>query len=167
MGLQRVRHWVTSLHFFTSNSKAGTQLHLSRENWINDLLSMAPPVRTRLSFPHSHLFHQEAPISLLSLSVRGQTEWKPQSQKNNQTVTWTTALSKSMKLWAMPWRANQDGRVMVESSDKTWSTGEGNGRPFQYSCLENPMNSMKRRKGMTLNDELPRSTGAQYATREE
>ena len=49
----------------------------------------------------------------------------------------------------------QDRQVMVESSDKMWSTGEGNGKPLQYSCLENPMNSMKRQKGMTLKDELP------------
>ena len=55
---------------------------------------------------------------------------------------------------------------MVESYDKTWSTGEGNGKPLQYSCLENPTNSMKRQKGMTLKDELPRSIGAQYATGE-
>ena len=53
---------------------------------------------------------------------------------------------------------------MVESSDKTWSTGEGNGKLLQYSCLENPMNSMKRQKGRTLKDELPKSVGAQYAT---
>ena len=53
---------------------------------------------------------------------------------------------------------------MVESSDKTWSTGEGNGKPLQYSCLENPMNSMKRQKDMILKDELPRSVGVQYAT---
>ena len=53
---------------------------------------------------------------------------------------------------------------MVESSDKMWSTGEGNGKPLQYSCLENPMNSMKRQKDTTLKDELPRSVGAQYAT---
>ena len=53
---------------------------------------------------------------------------------------------------------------MVESSDKTWSTGEGNGKPLQYSCLENPMNSMKRKKDRTLKDELPRLVGAQYAT---
>ena len=53
---------------------------------------------------------------------------------------------------------------MVESSDKMWSTGEGNGKPLQYSCLENPMNSMKRGKDRTLKDELPRSVGAQYAT---
>ena len=56
---------------------------------------------------------------------------------------------------------------MVESSDKTWSTGEGNGKPLQYSCLENPMNSMRRQKGRTLDDELPRLVGAQYATGEE
>ena len=61
-------------------------------------------------------------------------------------------------------RATQDGRVMVESSDKTWSTGEGNGKPLQYSCLENPMNSMKRQKDRTLKDELPGSVRAQYAT---
>ena len=53
---------------------------------------------------------------------------------------------------------------MVESSDKMWSTGEGNGKPLQYSYLENPMNSMKRQKDRTLKDELPRLVGAQYAT---
>ena len=57
----------------------------------------------------------------------------------------------------------QDGWVMVESSDKMWSIGKGNGQPLQYSCLENPMNSMKRQKDRTLKDELPRSVGAQYA----
>ena len=64
----------------------------------------------------------------------------------------------------MPCRVTQDRRVMVESSDKMWSTGEGNGKLFQYSCLENPMNSMKRRKYRTLRDELPRSIGARIAT---
>ena len=61
-------------------------------------------------------------------------------------------------------RATQDGWVLVESSDETWSTGEGNGKPLQYSCLENPMISKKRQKDRTLKDELPRSVGAQYAT---
>ena len=56
---------------------------------------------------------------------------------------------------------------MEESSDKTCSTGEGNGKPLQYSCLENPRNSMKRQKVRTLKDELPRSVGAQYATGDE
>ena len=53
---------------------------------------------------------------------------------------------------------------MVDSSDKTWSTAEGNGKPFQYFCLENPMNIMKWQKDRTLKDELPRPVGAQYAT---
>ena len=53
---------------------------------------------------------------------------------------------------------------MVESSDKMWFTEEGNGKPLQYSSLENPMNNMKRQKDRTLKDELPRSVGAQYAT---
>ena len=61
-------------------------------------------------------------------------------------------------------RAIQDRWVMVESSDKMWSTGEGNGKPPQYSCLWNPMNSMKMQKDMTLKDELPTSVGAQYVT---
>ena len=64
----------------------------------------------------------------------------------------------------MPCRAPQDARVMVESSDKTWSTREGNGKPLQYSCLENPMNSMKRQNDRILKEELPRSVSAQYAT---
>ena len=64
-------------------------------------------------------------------------------------------------------RATQDRRVIVESSDKAWSTGEGKGKPLQYSCLENPMNSMKRQKDRTPKDEPPRSVGAEYASAEE
>ena len=64
----------------------------------------------------------------------------------------------------MPCGATQDRRVMVERSDRMWSTGKGNGKLLQYSCLENPMNSMKRQKDRTLKDELHRSVGAQYTT---
>ena len=53
---------------------------------------------------------------------------------------------------------------MLESSDNMWSTGEENGKPLRCCCRENPMNSMKRQKDMTMKDELPRSVGAQYAT---
>ena len=67
----------------------------------------------------------------------------------------------------MPCRATQDGQVMLERSDRMWSAGEGNDKPLQYSCLEKPMNSMKRQRDTTLKDELPRSIGAQYATGEE
>ena len=64
----------------------------------------------------------------------------------------------------MPCGATQDSWVMEERSDRMWSTGERNGKPLQYSCLENPMNRVKRQKDRTLKDELPRSVGAQYAT---
>ena len=67
----------------------------------------------------------------------------------------------------MPCRTTQERRVMMESSDKMRSTGEGNGKPLQYSYLENPMNSMKRQKDRTLKDELPRLVGAQYTTRDQ
>ena len=64
-----------------------------------------------------------------------------------------------MELWAMPYRTTQDGRVMVESSDKTRFTGEGNSKPILYSCLENLMNNMKKQTYMTLKDELPPPPG--------
>ena len=60
--------------------------------------------------------------------------------------------------------ATQDGRVMVERFDRMWSTGKGNGKPLQHSCLENPMNSMKRQNDGILKEELPGSVDAQYAT---
>ena len=64
--------------------------------------------------------------------------------------------------------ATQDGRVMVERSDRMWSTEEGNnGKPLQYSCLENPINSRKRQNDRIPKEELPRSVGAQYATGDE
>ena len=89
---------------------------------------------------------------------------KPNSQKSSQSNhTRTTALSNSMKL-SHARRATQDGRVTVERSDRMCSTGEGNGKPLQYSCLENPMNSMKRQNDRILKEELPRLVGAQYAT---
>ena len=89
---------------------------------------------------------------------------KPYSQETSQSNhTRTTALSNSMKL-SHARGATQDGQVMVERSDRMWSTGEGNGKPLQYSCVENPMNSMKRQNDRILKEELPRSVSAQYAT---
>ena len=87
---------------------------------------------------------------------------KPYSQKTSQSNhTRTTALSNSMKL-SHARGTTQDGHVMVERSDRM--SGEGNGKPLQYSCLENPMNSMKRQNDSILKEKLPRSVGAQYAT---
>ena len=89
---------------------------------------------------------------------------KPYSQKTGQSNhTKTTALSNSMKL-SHACGDTQDGGVTVERSDRMWSTGEGNGKPLQYSCLENPRNSLKRQNDRILKEELPRSVGAQYAT---
>ena len=125
----------TSWYFYNVN------LHCpSTGNWIKDLLNMALPIRTRPRFPLSQSlpsgsFHK----SLIFL----QTDEK-NHQKLSKLITWTTALSNSMKLWAMPCRATQERRVTVEACDRTWSTGEGNGKPFQYSCLENTMKSIKR-----------------------
>ena len=80
---------------------------------------------------------------------------KPYPQKSSQSNrTRTTALSNSVKL-SHAHGATQDGRVMVERYDGMWSTGEGNGKPLQYSCLENPMNSMKKQKDRILKEEYP------------
>ena len=72
-----------------------------------------------------------------------------------------------MKLWAMPCRATQDGRVVWRVLTEMYSTGGGNGKPLQHSCLKHPMNSMKRQNDMILEDEPPRLEGVQYATGEE
>ena len=71
-----------------------------------------------------------------------------------------------MKLCTMLYRATQDEWVMVESSDKTWSTGEGNRKPLQHSCLRDPHEQYEKAKGMTMKDEPPSSVGVQYATGE-
>ena len=67
----------------------------------------------------------------------------------------------------MPCRATQDKWVIVKNSDETWPTGGGNGNPLQYSCLENPVNSMEKQKDMTPEDEPHRLVSVQYATGEE
>ena len=85
---------------------------------------------------------------------------KPYSQKTSQSNhTRTTALSNSRKL-SHARGATQEGWVMVERFDRMWSTGEGNGKPLQYSCLENPRNSMKRQNDRLLKKKLPRLVGA-------
>ena len=92
----------------------------------------------------------------------GGCEGSPRGRGFKYIYSWLW--SNLMKLWPMLRRAIQDRRVMVESADKMWSTEDGNGKPFQCSFLENPMNSMKRQKDGTLKDELLKSLDAQYAT---
>ena len=101
-------------------------------------------------------------VSVARVHQRADT-LKPYSQKTSQSNhTRATALTNSMKL-SHACRATQDEWLIVERSDRLWSTGEGNGKPLQYSCLENPMNSRKRQNDRILKEELPRSLGAQYA----
>ena len=92
-----------------------------------------PPIRElpQASYPHSS---------------EGRQNENHNYRKLTKLMTWIRALSNSMKLRAIQCRATQDRRVMVESSDKMWSTWEGDGKPLRYSCLENPMDSMKRKK---------------------
>ena len=87
---------------------------------------------------------------------------KPYSQKTSQSDHMDHSLSNSVKLSHAMW--GHPRRLMVERSDIMWSTGEGNGKQLQYSCLENPMNTMKRQNDRILKEELSRSVGAEYAT---
>ena len=140
-----------------SNNKEGTQPRPSTENWIKDLLRMGHHShQNNTQFPPQPVSPiRKLPISLLSLSLsEGRQNEKHNHRKLTKLITWITALSNSMKLWAMPCRATQDGQVMVENSDKMWSTGEGNGNHFNILALRTP-------KNRTLNDELPRLVGAQ------
>ena len=138
------RHYLHYLHHSLASGQTTEREHSPIHQQKSRLkISGAWPIRTRPSFPldqslPSGSFHK--PLILLHQKA---DRMKTSHRKWIKLITWTTALSKSMKLWAMPCRATQDRRVMVENSDKTRSTGEGNGKPLQYSCLENLMNSMK------------------------
>ena len=129
---------------------------------------MAPPHQNKTQFPPQSVSPiRKFPEASYPYSSEGRQNENHNHRKLTSLITWTTVLSNSVELWAMPCRAIQDVRVILESSDKMWSTGERNGKPLQYSSLENPMNCIKRQKDMTLKDELTRSVGAQYATGEE
>ena len=131
---------------------------------------MAPRIRAGSSFPLSQSFPSGSFHKPLILIHQRASRLKTSITENKPN--WSHGAQTCLTQWnyerAMPWRAIQDRQVMLEHSDKTWSTAEGNGKPLQYSCLENPMNSMKRQKDRTLKDELSisRSVGVQYATRD-
>ena len=137
-----------------------TQTHVHR---VRDAIQPSLPQ----SSPSLYTQGKRNPSKIVGV-VRGHQRadtLKPYSQKTSHSNhTRTTALSNSMKL-SHARGAIQDRRVMVERSDRMWSTGEGNDKPLQYSCLENHMNSMKGQNGRILKEVLPRSVGAQYATR--
>ena len=104
---------------------------------------MTLPIRTRSSFLPQSVFPPGSFHKPHSSPSEGRQNENHNYRKLIKLITWTTALSNSVKLLAMSCRATQDGQVIVESSDKTWSAGEENGKPLQYFCLENPTNSMK------------------------
>ena len=135
-------------------SKSQTQLSdWTKLNWVWPCLPVQDPI---LPTPTRKL-----PQASYPHPSEGRQNENYNHRKLIKLITWITKFSNSMKLWAMQCKVTQDGRVMVESSNKTWSTGEGNGKPLQYSCLENPLNSMKRQKDMTLKDKVPKLIWAQ------
>ena len=98
--------------------------------------------RSREEIPHAQGKRNPSKMVGIARGHQKANTLKPYSQKTSQSNhTRTTALSNSVKL-SHARGATQDGRVMVESFDRMWSTGKGNGKPLQYSCLENPMNSI-------------------------
>ena len=102
------------------------------------------PVSSREEIPHVQGKRNPSKMVGVAGGHQRADKMKPYSQKTSQSNhTRTTALSNSIKL-SHARGATQDGQVMVERSDRMWSTGEGNGKPLHYSCLEDPMNSMKR-----------------------
>ena len=130
--ISNLSHSVLFLYFFAL---------ISEEDFlISPCCSLKLCIQMGISFLFSFAFHFS---SFLILLLQRADRLKISHRKLTNLITWTTALSNSMKLWAIPCRATQDGQVMVEGSEKMWSTGEGNGKPLQYSCLENPMNSIK------------------------
>ena len=111
--------------------------------------------RSREEIPHAQGKRNPSKMVGVARGHQRADTLKPYSQKTNQSNhTRTTALSNSMEL-SHACGVTQDGRVMVERSDRMWSTGEGNGKPLQYSCLENPMNNMKRQNDRILKEESP------------
>ena len=140
-------------HNHTHHQKTGLKISEhgpTHQSKIQFSLEPVPPIRKlpQASYPHPS---------------EGRQNENHSHRKLTKLIKWITALSNSMKLWAMPCRAIQYGswwRVLTKYK-------EGNGKPLQYSFPENPMNSMKRQKDMTLKDELPRWVGAQYTTGEE
>ena len=136
-----------------SNNREGAQTFPSIENWIKGLLSMAPPIRTWPSYPSVSLSHQVASISLFSFSIRGRHTENHNHRKLTNLITWTTALSNSVNLWAVLCRATQMDRywwrVLTKYGplEREWQTAS-------VSLPWESMNSIKRQKDRTLKDHL-------------
>ena len=140
--------WGAAVHGVTNSWKWLS--NWTELNWAWPCLPDQDPV-----LPTASLSQQELPQVSYPYPSEGRQNENHNHRKLTKLIIWTTTLPTSVKPWAMPCRSTQDRWVRVESSDKTWSTGEANGKPLQHSCLENPMNSMIWQKGMTLKDESP------------
>ena len=138
----------------------------STENWIKDLLSMALPIGVRPRFPHSQFLPSGSFHTPHSYPSEGRQNGNRNYRKLTKLITWITALSNSMKLWAMLCRATQDGWVMVESSDKAWSAEKGMAN-FSILALRTPWTVWKGKRIWHWMMNSHRSVGAQYATGEE
>ena len=130
-GVAKSRTWLSDWTELNWNSREEHSSIHQQKIGLKIYWAWPHPSEQDSVFPSVSLFHQEASkASYPSLSEGRQSE-SHHHRRLTSLITWTTALSNSMKLWAMPCRATQEGRVMVESSDKTWSTGEGNAKPLQ------------------------------------
>jgi len=119
---------------FRPNYREGIQPHSSAENWVKDLLSMLRPHQSKTQIPPQLLPPiRKLPQASYPHPSEGRQNENHNHRKLTKLITWITAVCNSMKLWAMQCRATQDEQVRVESSDKMLSTGEGNGKPLEYS----------------------------------
>ena len=122
-----------------SNNREGAQPYPSTENWIKNLLSMAPPIRTRPSFPHSQSLPSESiPKASYPYPSEGRKNGNHNHRKLIKLIHWITALSTSMKPWAKLCRATQDAWVIVESSDKRGPLEKGMANHFSILALRTP-----------------------------
>ena len=122
-----VVQWLSCVWVFVTHARQHTRLSFTISWGLLKLMSI------ELVMPSNHLILKQ---ELQSHSLQNENH---NHRKSSKTITRITALCNSLKLWAMPCRAIQDRWVTVESSDKMWSAGEGNGKPLQYSCLKNPL----------------------------
>ena len=144
-GGRRYLHYLP--HSLVSGQTTGREHSPTQQQKIGLKIYWAwHPIRTRPSFPLSQSLPSGSFHKPLILHQRADRIENHNHGKLIKLIRWTTALASSIKLWNVLSRATQDWQVMVESSDKMRPPGEGNGKPLQYSWLENPMNRMKRQK---------------------
>ena len=158
-------HWIQQSWFgLRPNYREGTQPHPSTENWIKRFTEHGPTHQNKTQIPPVPPI-RKLPQASYPYPSEGRQNGNHNYRKLTNLITWITALSNSVNLWAMLCRANQNGQIMVKTSGKTWSTGEGNVVYISIFALRTLWTVWKGKK--TLKDDLSRSIGAQYATGEE